>query len=115
MSDGDIYPKARDRSKASLMLKCMLQSALSIYVLVFPLCLFISFLSWIPIGPDPEKATTSLGFYALALARVFILTFWFIARFCYVTLPVIWLNAVFIAKRRRAEAARQKQKSTGLD
>src|SRR4030095_7897711 len=101
--DRDLFEQeARERTDSALMLKCVAQSAVSIYFLVFPFCLLLAHLLWLPIGPNPAEAATTAGYVVLALARVAVVTFWFLAMYWYVSLPVILLNAHFIAKRKRA-------------
>ncbi len=99
--------QARDRAEARLVWTSALQSAASIYVLAFPFCLFIAHFTWLPIGPEPALAASTTGWVAVALVRVAVVTFWFLANFWYITVPVVWLNAILIAKRKRMDADRR--------
>jgi hypothetical protein len=83
------------------MLKSLLLSLLSVYVLVFPVCLLASWLlGWTWVDPDQTRNLTLLEVGLRAFWHSLQMTFFLLLRFWYVTVPVVWLNAVAISRRR---------------
>ncbi len=99
-----------DRLTFRPTVKSALLSLLSIYTLVLPVCLFVSWFSaWTWLDPKQAQNLSRLQLLLALIWHSLLMTLFLLLQFWYLAVPVVWLNAVAISRRSakmwRAELA----------